>query len=64
MAAAEPTMRDVNQHILFEVATEVANRGAYLETNDQLHRIQLLTWISSSRWYLLGAEVESTSHNS
>ena len=31
MAAAEPTTRDVTNHILFEVATEVANRGEILK---------------------------------
>lgn len=29
LTMAEPTTRDVNNHLLFEVATEVANRGTY-----------------------------------
>jgi hypothetical protein len=57
---AETTTRDVNNHVLFEVATEVANRGTLLlRRSFQQH---WLTWYSW--WNLLGAQVEGAGNHS
>ena len=50
----------MQNHALFEVATEVANRGSFrpIEASKQ----QMLTHLS--RWYLLSPQVEGASHDS
>jgi hypothetical protein len=52
--SAEPTKRDVKNHLLFEIATEVANRGS-LRTpcHSRGSEADICSW-----WNLLGAEVE------
>lgn len=45
--------RDVKNHLLFEIATEVANRGLHYS---KLYSFGDLTWYSW--WYLLCVEVE------
>ena len=52
------TKRDVRNHILFEVATEVANRGKWAaHRRDICHCVEL---IYGSGWHLLGAQVQGT----
>jgi hypothetical protein len=51
--------RDVRNHYLFEVATEVANRG--MKRPAKLLGACLTKY---SRWHILRDQVESSSHNS
>lgn len=52
--------RDVTNHILFEVATEVANRGE-MDNRDPIDDHQLMEL--SSWWYLFGPQIQSTGYN-
>lgn len=51
--------RDIKNHLLFEIATEVANRGMLSDTSKATHE----TDDSHSWWHLLGSEVESTGYD-
>jgi hypothetical protein len=42
--------RDVVNHYLFEIATEVANRGL----------LNMPNTLTTSRWYLFGAQIKGT----
>lgn len=56
MADGEP-VRDVKNHLLFEIATEVAHRGAATNPTVSLSFL-LLTWLTCSGWYLLRHQVQ------
>ena len=51
--------RDIKNHLLFEIATEVANRGLLLHMRPG----DSYVLIPSSGWYLFRAQVKSSSHN-
>jgi hypothetical protein len=51
--------RDVKNHLLFEVATEVANRGMLPSTGKAAPDTDTL----NSWWHLLGSEIESPGDN-
>ena len=55
--------RDVVNHVLFEVATEVANRGQSYPCSIRCAYRALLMRISDSRWYLLCPQIESAGHH-
>lgn len=57
---AETQARDVNNHVLFEIATEVANRG----TSAAHGPAQSTMLTSHSGRYLLGAQVKSSGDDS
>lgn len=57
----ETGKRDIKNHLLFEVATEVANRGMSPPFAD--HKTACAKCNLYSGWNLLGAEVESPGHN-
>jgi hypothetical protein len=77
---SEPSRREIRTHILFEVATEVANRGEIPPAvftsarSQEYHSSQACrmamrttkadTSIAISGWYLLGSEVQSSRHDS
>jgi len=63
--AASPRHRDVVNHVLFEVATEVANRGSYRELKllPLLERCELILLSLLSGRYLLRLEVKGSSHH-
>jgi hypothetical protein len=52
--------RDVINHLLFEIATEVANRG--MLPNTRIKTIQKSN-IFHSWWHLLSPQIESSSDN-
>lgn len=56
---AATTTRDVGNHVLFEVATEVANRGTELPTRALSRR-----HLTFSSWrYLLGPQIQGAGHH-
>jgi hypothetical protein len=57
---AETGARDVQNHVLFEVATEVANRGGLYYYSQAISK-QMLT--ECSRWYLLSPQVQGASND-
>jgi hypothetical protein len=53
------TKRDIKNHLLFEIATEVANRGLLMSTLSA--RLTML--IVPSWWNLFRTEIEGTGHD-
>lgn len=57
----EPPRRDTRNHMLFEVATEVANRGEHaLDTDGKSNAMQYQLMVPDSRWNLLRPQVKGT----
>lgn len=68
---SEPSRREIRSHILFEVATEVANRGKIRPAVfiRKKARIAMRTTkadasVVTSGWYLLGPEIQSSRYDS
>ena len=56
---AEPGKRDIKNHLLFEIATEVANRSLlHTPYHSRAVKLTLCSW-----WNLLGAKVEGASNH-
>lgn len=58
----ERAPREVKDHVLFEIATEVAHRGTYDRLGVSI-RIQHVSNPTCSRRHLLGHQVQSASDN-
>jgi hypothetical protein len=62
MAGEDREPREVKNHILFEIATEVAHRGMYRILAQHLQNL-LLRLTAVSRWYLLRHQIQGAGNH-